>query len=746
MSGGQEAALPRKLGRIAARTRVLEETRPDRLLAVASSRRAGAHSSSNGNSTVTKSSKLLAAAASEGGASSPVASSSTLAANTSTNGSTVTGAALPRESIAALYSLATRLHSPALVFHAKGIETSTAKRVTTEQIWGQMSVLLRPVLRRLQDNVRHCERVYGKGSSSGGGGTRTAAATAAASAGGKTKTATGDAADSHGDDELSESDLDEAISGLLQEQRRRKKAKVQKRGGAAGGNDDWRYAFGRGGEEDDADADMDALDGDDGDNLGRAKSAMDAIDDWGDGEEARGRGDRSDGEGDDNAVGGGELGSGSRRARDRNARAMLDAGMGDDDDDNGDDDEAALREMYGDDFADDGDDEGGRGPRLMGGADADLEQDLYYDDPTRINDGSDNGDNDNGEFDEYRQGQEMLYNEERDGGRFWGKDDMLNEEEAINDYGGGGGGDGDHQDGEEDGGGVDAAPYDEELERALADPSLTALERERLIEKAHVGHLEQKRLFGTDWAMSGETAARKRPREALLEVENLDFDYGMKAVPVITEGFTAKLEDRIKQRVLDSSYDNVVRRSAMTNANDLTTTRRDAVLDSEKSKLSLMDLYEKEYTDKLKLAEAGAGGAASAEPLTEIERDELRAINMWKRLSQHLDALSNFYYTPKPVQQDLEARVRAVDGAAPAIAMESVGNFAATRESALAPQDLHRASSRRFGDVGAEELTPQERKALRRSKKDDGKKFKDRSDHRKGAQRQARADAKKAKA
>lgn len=28
--------------------------------------------------------------------------------------------------------------------------------------------------------------------------------------------------------------------------------------------------------------------------------------------------------------------------------------------------------------------------------------------------------------------------------------------------------------------------------------------------------LEQRRLYGTDWAMDGESAANKRPREALL--------------------------------------------------------------------------------------------------------------------------------------------------------------------------------------------------------------------------------------
>jgi len=202
----------------------------------------------------------------------------------------------------------------------------------------------------------------------------------------------------------------------------------------------------------------------------------------------------------------------------------------------------------------------------------------------------------------------------------------------------------------------------------------------------------------------------------------------MKAVPVITEAFTAKLEDRIKERIVGKNFDDVVRRTALSTPQDLNAAKYNAAQDATKSKLSLMDLYEKEYLEKARLAEEAQGlaGAPSAEPLTEIEKDELRAVQMWKRLAQHLDALSNFFFTPKPAQQDLDARVRAVENQAPAIAVEAVGSFATTRENALAPQDLFRGSSRKYSDVGSEELAPQERRALRRAKKDDGKAAKDR--------------------
>lgn len=673
------SALPRKLRALTARTEVLERTEAGRLLAVSSSRRP-------------------------------------ISLPPQVSSAVPTGEALPREAIAALYSLATRLHSPGIAFHAKTIETSADKHVTVDQIWGQMSVLLRPVLRRLQDNVRRVERVYGKGADAGG------KAKAAVPSGGAISSSGGDTVKDKGeasgeaeredvpDDGLeslsgdSEDHLDAAITALLEEQKRRKMAKARKRKGSngEGGDDSWRYAFGKGGAEEDEDSE--GMDGGEG------------SDHWGDGEDAHGD-DADDVDG---------------RMTDRNARAMRAAAdhenEEEEEEEGGDAEEelAALKEMYGEDFEDDG--EG-----LMGGEeeDPDLEKDLFYDDPNRDDDDAEEAEED------------MLYKEERDGARFWGKDDMLNEDEALHSYGGGDE-DGRRTDPTARAGLVDGAElYDEELERALADPNLTELERERLLEKKHIEKLEQQRLFGTDWAMAGETAAMHRPREALLDADGLEFDYGLKAVPVVTEAFTAKLEERIRRRIVEKRYDDVQRRTTFTTADDLVTTRKDAVLDSEKSKLSLMDLYEKEYTEKMRMAEeAAGGGAATAEPLTEIERDELRAINMWKRLSQHLDALSNFYYTPKPVQQDLEARVRAVDGAMPAIALESVGHFAASRESALAPQDLYRGSTRNTTNIGSEEMNPQERRRLRRAKKEESSKAAKRTEHRR-QERKAREGAAK---
>ncbi|RNF08136.1 putative U3 small nucleolar ribonucleo protein MPP10 [Trypanosoma rangeli] len=571
------------------------------------------------------------------------------------------GAEASRQCLSSLFALASSLHTPRLPYYSKSLETSQARHVTVEQIWGQMNMLLRPVLRRLQDNVRRAQKTV-KGSS---------APQQRSAKRGQAKRPRNDAGESDAVEEardvlstktseLSESDLDEEIAGLLaeqqQQQQRRRLAKPVKKNGL-NGDDLWRYAFGKG-------------DGD-GDDDGDA-----------DGEDEK---DEEEGDEDDD-----NNGNADARIRLRHARAMVEADDDDeaaeeDDDRRGDEELAALKEMYGGDFVPDEEDVSDE----EDGGDPHFEEDLTWDDPTAAFNESD--------------------------GRYFGNDDILLDDGVPLPP--------QQQLGDADG-------EDDENDADLNDPSLTALQRERKRERRLVERLEQERLYSTQWAMSGEASGNSRPRDALLD-EELDFEHAMKAVPVITEAVTAKLEDRIRRRILDANYDDVQRRTSLSTPADLVTTRRNATLDSEKSQLSLMDLYEKEYLERARAAEEASGDAAqTAEPLTEIEKDELRAIQMWRRLAQHLDALSNFYYTPKPVQEDLAARVRAVDGQAPAITLETVGNFATTREAALAPQDLYRGADRKYADVGSNELQPRERRALRRAKKDQAKAASERKEQR----------------
>ena len=71
--------------------------------------------------------------------------------------------------------------------------------------------------------------------------------------------------------------------------------------------------------------------------------------------------------------------------------------------------------------------------------------------------------------------------------------------------------------------------------------------------------LEDENVSEKYWAMTGEVSSRDRPEGSLLEVD-VDFEHITRAPPVITEEITAELEDIIKKRIADESWDDVVRK------------------------------------------------------------------------------------------------------------------------------------------------------------------------------------------
>lgn len=611
----------------------------------------------------------------------------------------------------------------ALPYHVPTMETSLTKHVTSSQIGGQLNVLMRPILRRLQDRVREAQRLFGdrgrKHATDGGGGGSEAegrpegevpSSTALSSSfeeeeeeeGGtrstpptRPKSALMSSMLHMSDSE--EEKLDAEIERLLALQEKRKtKGKSSHKGDAlpsssvppAGASrekanekekDAWRYAFGKGNPADEEDEeDEEGNEEEDG-----RKEEAEAEDTHGKRKKPRRRGNAEEEEED------------------------------------GDDALAALKEMYGEDYEE-------------------ADGSGFLDDEEEEIDASDE-EREKGEGEE---GPGSFFYKEEDG-KYFGEEDILadGDDETF------GSGDGKETIG--DGGvpqgnrGVPASSSssatlseeelqvelgkDEELQQYLQRTDVSDFQKELAVERKKIALLEQRRLYGIhQWSMTGEVNVSKRPRDALLEMDQLDFEYGMKSVPVITEAVSKQLEERIKDRILKSLFDDVVRRRDLQKVGgspeDLAAlmARRKSE-EEKKSSLSLMDLYEKDFAEKQRRAEEGGPGGEdpSATPLTAIERDELRAIQMWKRLAQHLDALSNFYFTPKPVHEDMEARVRAVEGQAPALLMESVGAFAASRETALAPQDVYRPKAD-GGNLltGSAERLPSERKARRRHKKE----------------------------
>ncbi|KAG6885284.1 hypothetical protein C0993_003715 [Termitomyces sp. T159_Od127] len=76
--------------------------------------------------------------------------------------------------------------------------------------------------------------------------------------------------------------------------------------------------------------------------------------------------------------------------------------------------------------------------------------------------------------------------------------------------------------------------------------------------REQIAELESENVGPKDWVLMGEATSKSRPQNSVLE-EDLEFERAMKAVPVITEETVRSLEERIKARISENRFDDVVR-------------------------------------------------------------------------------------------------------------------------------------------------------------------------------------------
>lgn len=228
-----------------------------------------------------------------------------------------------------------------------------------------------------------------------------------------------------------------------------------------------------------------------------------------------------------------------------------------------------------------------------------------------------------------------------------------------------------------------------------------------------IAELEDEAMEEKAWPLKGEVNADNRPVNSLLE-EVVEFDMTQRPAPIVTEETTSRLEDIIKQRIRDQAYDDVERKvKPVSTPYEF---KKKLVLDQEKSKQSLAEIYEQEYLKQ----KDDQNNSSIDKP--DVEPEEHQIIrNMMKSLFNKLDALSNFFFVPKPVAPDLK-----IISNAPAIDIEEVAPVVASDAKLLAPEEV--GGSFRKSLVAREEKTKTDKKRERRKKKvHQARKFKEKA-------------------
>ncbi|XP_012530665.1 U3 small nucleolar ribonucleoprotein protein MPP10 [Monomorium pharaonis] len=241
---------------------------------------------------------------------------------------------------------------------------------------------------------------------------------------------------------------------------------------------------------------------------------------------------------------------------------------------------------------------------------------------------------------------------------------------------------------------------EEKIKEDLQPKSTLEARQERL--QMRINQLEEEAISEKPWQLKGEVSGPSRPQNSLLE-EFVVVDINTRPAPVITDETTMKLEDIIKQRIKDKVWDDVEKKFKPVETP--LEYKKKLILDQEKSKESLSQIYEKEYLRQKQALDPENNEEKEVMPQL---HNEIR--QMMRSLMSKLDALANYHYTPKMAKPEIK-----IISNMPAVNMEEVAPVATTDATLLAPEEI---KTKQRGDlIGKSERTKTDMKRERRRKK-----------------------------
>ncbi|KAG5437054.1 hypothetical protein PCANB_001175 [Pneumocystis canis] len=219
--------------------------------------------------------------------------------------------------------------------------------------------------------------------------------------------------------------------------------------------------------------------------------------------------------------------------------------------------------------------------------------------------------------------------------------------------------------------------------------------------------LETENIEKKDWKLMGEVKAIDRSVNSLLE-EDIEFERATKSVPMTTKENILNLEKMIKNRIMNSDFDNIQKNYFKENKK-----HPDKLLEiyDKKDEKSLTEIYQDEYKKKI-----DPNYIEKEDQKLNEEHNEIK--ELFEKAIKKLDSLSNLYHKPKPASLTLN-----VVSNVSTVIMEDAQPLSLHASTMLAPHEIYVTGSEKINTelskrsglvIAKNEMTKKEKLKARR--------------------------------